>query len=177
MKYEGMEQALGGAAAASMKAELAERVDAIQAGLSACQSPIEHALACALATNYMSGGMGAKIGDSEILSGAGRNTYIEILPQFQVGMYRADFIVSLLCHHREGGPSVIVECDGHDYHERTKEQAEHDKSRDRFMQSAGHHVLRFTGREIHRNAAKCAREVMALLIARGTEAMQRGGTA
>jgi very-short-patch-repair endonuclease len=55
---------------------------------------------------------------------------------------------------------IAIECDGHDFHERTKEQAEHDRSRDRALGKAGWLVLRFTGREIHRDALKCAEEVL-----------------
>lgn len=55
---------------------------------------------------------------------------------------------------------LAIECDGHDFHERTKEQAERDRSRDRALSKAGWLVLRFTGREIYRDALKCAEEVL-----------------
>lgn len=54
---------------------------------------------------------------------------------------------------------VVVECDGHDFHEKTKEQAQHDKARDRVFVSLEYRVLRFTGSEIHRDAHACALEV------------------
>ncbi|MBA2502348.1 MAG: DUF559 domain-containing protein [Pyrinomonadaceae bacterium] len=54
---------------------------------------------------------------------------------------------------------IIVECDGHDFHEKTKVQAAHDKRRDRILQSLGYKVFRFTGSEIHNNAISCALEV------------------
>lgn len=53
----------------------------------------------------------------------------------------------------------IVECDGHDFHERTKEQAIRDRARDRAFQAAGIPVFRFTGSEIYNNPFACAREV------------------
>lgn len=71
--------------------------------------------------------------------------------------YRADF---LICENSAGSKQIVVECDGHDFHERTKEQAERDRRRDREMQSAGFTVFRFTGREIYRDAFKCADEVV-----------------
>jgi very-short-patch-repair endonuclease len=78
--------------------------------------------------------------------------------QHQIGPYRVDFaLVSRLAGR------VVIECDGHDYHERTKEQARHDKKRDRFMLAQGWKVLRFTGSEIYADAAKCVAEVRALL--------------
>lgn len=59
---------------------------------------------------------------------------------------RVDFAIA----SRENG-RVVVECDGHDYHERTKEQAARDRSRDRALTGLGWRVLRFTGREIVRD--------------------------
>ncbi|KAA0117930.1 DUF559 domain-containing protein [Methylobacterium sp. P1-11] len=55
---------------------------------------------------------------------------------------------------------AVVECDGHEFHERTKEQAQRDRSRDRRLQEAGYRVFRFTGSEIYRDPLGCAREVM-----------------
>lgn len=55
-----------------------------------------------------------------------------------------------------GGVRIAIECDGHDFHERTPEQAQRDKSRDRFLSEQGWIVLRFTGREITRDARSCA---------------------
>jgi very-short-patch-repair endonuclease len=55
-------------------------------------------------------------------------------------------------------PQVIVECDGHDFHERTKEQAKRDRSRDRAFQNLGYKVFRYTGSEIFNDPFSCARE-------------------
>jgi len=70
------------------------------------------------------------------------------------GRYRADFTVTTA-----EGAKVVVECDGHDFHEKTKEQAARDKKRDRDMQLDGWKVLRFTGSEIWRGAEGCAKDV------------------
>lgn len=75
-----------------------------------------------------------------------------------VGPYRVDFA---LVNHTGG--LVCVECDGHDYHERTKDQAAYDRRRDRYFQSLGWRVMRFTGSEIHRDAAGCVDELRNLL--------------
>lgn len=69
----------------------------------------------------------------------------DVTPQVEIGTYRADFVVSTM------GESFIVECDGHDFHEKTKEQAARDKKRDRYLQGRGYKVFRFTGSEIWRN--------------------------
>jgi very-short-patch-repair endonuclease len=55
---------------------------------------------------------------------------------------------------------AVIECDGHDFHERTKEQAKRDRSRDRRLQAAGYRVFRFTGSELYRNTLACACEVI-----------------
>lgn len=59
---------------------------------------------------------------------------------------------------------IAIECDGHDYHERTKEQAAHDRKRDREMTQAGIVVLRFTGSEIWKNPFACADQVLSIAL-------------
>ena len=58
---------------------------------------------------------------------------------------------------------VTVECDGHQWHERSQEQAASDKSRDRLLLAAGWNVLRFTGSEIHADPIRCAQEALTIL--------------
>jgi very-short-patch-repair endonuclease len=73
--------------------------------------------------------------------------------------YRADILICEI--GTEGNtnyPHVVIECDGHDFHEKSKEQVQRDKKRDRDLQLAGYRVIRFTGSEIFKNAYKCARE-------------------
>lgn len=74
--------------------------------------------------------------------------------QHEVGPYRADF--ALFGSEIE----VIIECDGHAFHEKTKEQAAKDKARDRFLAESGYRVLRFTGSEIWANPFACAAQAM-----------------
>ena len=66
----------------------------------------------------------------------------------------------------ENETRIIVELDGHDWHERTPEQAQSDKSRDRELQTLGWHVMRFTGREVLREPQGCLIEVQRLLYAK-----------
>lgn len=54
---------------------------------------------------------------------------------------------------------IMIECDGHAFHERTKAQAAKDKSRDRQLQAGGFSVLRFTGSEIWADPSKCVRQI------------------
>jgi very-short-patch-repair endonuclease len=72
----------------------------------------------------------------------------------------ADFVLSCPSISEK---KVIIECDGHDFHERTKEQAARDRSRDRAAQEAGHMMLRYTGSEIYRDPLGCARAAVKAL--------------
>lgn len=58
--------------------------------------------------------------------------------------YRLDFALLL-----PDGRKYCLELDGHDFHERTKEQAARDRSRDRDVTIDGWRAERFTGSEIH----------------------------
>jgi very-short-patch-repair endonuclease len=89
-------------------------------------------------------------------------THVVVQQQVNIcsGRYRADFAITT-----PHGNKIIVECDGHDFHEKSKEQAARDKKRDRDMQLEGWRVLRFTGSEIFRNANGCAQEVLRFISA------------
>lgn len=77
--------------------------------------------------------------------------------------YRVDFL--LTSNKQEDGtfvlnkPPLVIECDGHDFHEKTKEQAKRDKQRDRDCLLAGYNVMRFTGSEIYNDVEKCIQEI------------------
>ena len=84
---------------------------------------------------------------------------ILIYVQKQFGeRYRADFLIRYPFFGKEY--IAVVECDGHDFHEKTKRQAARDKQRDRICQRLGYHVFRFTGSEIRANPGHCAFEVL-----------------
>lgn len=83
-----------------------------------------------------------------------------LVPQLAVGKERYDFAL----FYPNLSLPIIIECDGHDFHERTKEQAKKDRSRDRRLQSKGYKVMRFTGSEIWASPVKCADEVMDMVL-------------
>lgn len=78
--------------------------------------------------------------------------------QARVGDYRADFLFDDL--QKGDRKFVAVELDGHDFHEKTKEQAQRDKRRDRYFVGRGIRVLRFTGSEVFRDPASVVEEVL-----------------
>lgn len=127
-----------------------------------CQSPIEVKLVAELMLINAAGRFVVEPGD-KFLSDDGKLNRIEIEAQVVIDKYTADFVLTVF-HQGKPGLRMVVECDGHDYHERTKEQAAHDKARDRFMTSQGYVVFRFTGSEIHRDARKCADEIRDFIL-------------
>lgn len=57
---------------------------------------------------------------------------------------------------------LAVELDGHEFH-KTKEQRTADAQRQRWLEMNGWRVIRFTGTEIHCNAASCVRQTAEFL--------------
>jgi len=143
-------------------------------GLEGCESPIEEALGSALAV------VGRWEVD-ELMVGGGRSfgsspTRLAIHPQVEVYedgscgyalttstvRYRTDFMVTYR-NHEHPPLDAVVECDGHEFHQKTKEQASSDYRRDRWLTRHGYTVLRFTGSEIWHDPISCAREVVSTL--------------
>lgn len=90
---------------------------------------------------------------------------LSVIPQVRIGSYRVDFVVMASIKNNETGGEVrraflAVECDGHDFHEKTKEQAARDKARDRYITGLHVPMMRFTGSEIWRSPMQCAEEVI-----------------
>ncbi len=94
--------------------------------------------------------------ERKFLNAFKKRTGRELQSQVQIGPHRVDFAIEI-------PRKVVIECDGHAFHEKTKEQAQKDKARDRYLQIEGWAVLRFTGSEIFRNADACVVEVLNLL--------------
>lgn len=86
---------------------------------------------------------------------------MKIHTQYKVAGYRADFMVEWGFNRPE---KIIVECDGRAFHEKTKEQAQHDKHRDRLLQANGYRVYRFTGSEIWKTAGQCVLEALEIQV-------------
>jgi very-short-patch-repair endonuclease len=101
-----------------------------------------------------------------------------IQPQAPLGEHRVDFLLTQeslmpdfanqrtladgmkIPGNLEARAQLVVECDGHDFHDRTKEQASRDRSRDRALQALGFRVYRYTGADLWRDTFQCAAEVL-----------------
>src|SRR6266702_6335093 len=126
-----------------------------------CESPIELLLGVALHHGLNALIPAAGRGKLIFLNDAQRSrkpfvaAQWEIVPQFIWENYRIDFAIFVPALPYP----VFIECDGHDFHERTKEQAARDREKDRRIQAAGIPILRFTGSQIHADPIECGFEV------------------
>lgn len=71
--------------------------------------------------------------------------------------YFADFLIK--------GHKIVIECDGENWHK----DIEADAERQKFIESAGYTVLRFTGKEIKENLKACGDEVLRVLANHNNE--------
>lgn len=149
--------------AVSAKDRLEGVVDAWATYSGSCQSPIEQRLLAAMLFARNGWDHLRAVHHDEPHDVPEFGTLIH--PQFPVGSYIVDFMAIT---YFDGAPAfyVAIECDGHNFHERTKEQAAHDRSRDRILTASGILVMRFTGSQIHRDAGACAEEITNLLADR-----------
>ena len=89
---------------------------------------------------------------------------LDLVPQKEISLdgsnYRLDFLIRTYDFKNKTELFFVVECDGHQFHEKTKKQAQHDKERDRILTKHGYRVLRFTGSEIVKDPIKCGYEVI-----------------
>lgn len=103
-------------------------------------------------------------------------TYLEISPenkiyqagillqsQFKVGDYRVDFIAVNQKSTIEKTKMVIIECDSQQFHDRSEPERRYEKQRDRYLQTLGYTVFRFTGSELCKEPFRCAAEVIGFL--------------
>lgn len=138
----------------------------VRSHIDQCESPIEQLLLAALFVDHDCLEFDVIfMGKCEPNIRFSRDETIYVYQQAKVGEYRADFLIHdcSVPEEIQAPRWMVVECDGHDFHERTKEQARHDKKRDRFFQSLGFKVLRFTGSELWADAKQCAEEVFGQL--------------
>lgn len=91
---------------------------------------------------------------------------INVAPGCWVDAYQSDFLIDAKAPGSKFIARGTLECDGHAYHDRTPEQASHDRKRDRDFQDMGITVLRFPAFEIHDNPHHCAREAIKVLLRR-----------
>ena len=77
--------------------------------------------------------------------------------------YRLDFYFIVKYKNQET-KYFGIECDGYEFHQKTKEQVECDNQRQRDLQNEGIEIIRFSGSEIWNNPEKCAEEVKKIIL-------------
>lgn len=107
----------------------------------------------------------AALAQSGQISGSMVEVHRQYEVQAQTRKYRLDFALipeePLRYRAQQVGvpvPVVAVELDGHDFHERTREQVEYRNQRDRDLMLLGIRVLHFSGSEINRRPDECVDE-------------------
>lgn len=68
------------------------------------------------------------------------------------------FVVDFLLESTYPAITLAIEIDGHEWHEKTKEQASRDKERSRSLLRQGFPEIRFTGSEVFTRPDDCAKE-------------------
>jgi hypothetical protein len=162
----------------------------LEAAVSVLQSPIEEAMFFALSIvgGKLSGAVYYRMQRQEYGERYWDFPALCIEPQAELGEYRVDFLVSAtdfgpdfehpvrvrssnapagveeVPNYKETTVHMIVECDGHDWHDRTKDQASRDRERDRYLQKLGYPVFRYTGADIWKDVFGCAQEAIETLL-------------
>ena len=119
-----------------------------------CESPIERMLGVGIYNSML------------YWESLADNNGLNIFPQMEIvcgkKTYRVDFEINAIVCGKE--KLVIIECDGHEFHEKTKAQAIKDRQRERDLIKSGYIVVRFTGSEIFNNLYKCVGEIKEILF-------------
>lgn len=141
----------------------------LDAHICQCESPIEEIFA----TVYYI--------ENETNSGSIRDAITHILKlegglvldnQVKVGKYRVDFLFKIIeFGQKKPFCQYVVECDGHEFHEKTKEQVEKRNRRDRFLESKGYTVIHLSGSEIYNNPQQALYDVLNTIIMREANRM------
>ena len=112
-----------------------------------CKSPIEQIL-------YMA--LNLKIGCN----------YFDVEPQKEIiaesgKKYYADFAIYSTDEDSYYDSVLLVECDGQNFHEKTKAQIRRDNEREYDLRMSGYDILHFSGSQIYADPFKCADEIIA----------------
>ena len=89
-----------------------------------------------------------------------------LLPQFEIETnnkkYRADFVYfedEYINTEYNSGKKIVIECDGHEFHQKTKKQVEKDNEREYDLKMVGYEILRFSGSQIYNEPLTCAEKI------------------
>lgn len=140
-----------------------------------CESPIEVALALEIAAKFVDFEWALVSLEAmepfeyEVGFKLGPNSVAAIVPQATVSgatasdewKYRLDFLL-IAGRSVASRRAFAIECDGHEWHEKSKAQVARDKRRDRDLILAGIVPVRFSGHEIHKSVGDCVDYIRSL---------------
>ena len=116
-------------------------------------SPLERKLYLALTNEYIKFSVQYPLNwNGEHISIEGKS-YHNPKNNFKEVLTVADFFLD------QKGIKLCVYTDGHTFHEKTEEQAQHDKRIDRKLQKLGYKVLRYTGKDVNEDVESIVREI------------------
>ena len=79
--------------------------------------------------------------------------------------YRLDFYF-IVDYKNQETIRFDIECDGYNFHQKTKEQVEYDNQRQRDLQNEGFEIIRFSGSEIWKDVQKCVDEIQSIILSK-----------
>ena len=138
-----------------------EQTHSLISSLTDCESPIEQIMALRL-SDFIHSRSKYKMELEDGIDIIEAQNQVEIM--LKTATYRVDFKIPILDLISNQGINFIIECDGHDFHEKTKEQVARDKKRDRAFVAAGYKVIRFAGSEIWNDPLGCAHEALTMIF-------------
>lgn len=118
-----------------------------------CKSPVE--ILFNFAFDIMSFQFGAK-------------SIIYLEPQVKIvtkegKKYFADFEMRIQKNGEDIPTKILIEVDGHDFHEKTKQQVAYDKERELNIKMEGYDIIRFSGSQVWNDPLKCAADSLEYL--------------
>lgn len=94
------------------------------------------------------------------------NKFVLLEPQVEINInekkYYADFEVEydeLINNHLKKDFKLIIECDGYEFHQKTKKQVEYDNKREYELKMNNYQILRFSGSEIYNDPFECVERI------------------
>lgn len=129
--------------------------------LGKCESPIEQILMAHFDKRFR---------DLMHFTDYGYFLYPQVFIKCEKNIYRVDFLANYceMIHDEndelhEVQKYLLVECDGHNFHEKTKAQVKQRNERDYNLKMCGFDIVHFSGSEIYNNPDECVERIKNLL--------------
>ena len=102
----------------------------------------------------------------------GYGSSIYLIPQYEVVANGKNYRIDLFFDSNEcESPfahfkpyKLAIECDGHDYHEKTKAQVKKNNQRDLDLKMEGYDIIHFSGSQIYNEPLKCANDLIKYIL-------------